>query len=302
MIGGIYEDDKPNRSLVGDRYDKDYLRSTGKLRVKAPDGDLQAVIAVDSYPAMFPERLDVDDPGAGLAANARMFAENWPKIKGRLRSKRIAILGVNQLRTAPMVRFGNPEYEPGGNALKLFSDVRMRMASRAISAVDGAKSDEKNKAIETEDSVLYENGKDSYRYVHMQAHKNKLSQGNHATFARLWLSDPAGEAWGYDPVYDTFTYLEKTGQVEGSRKKMRLCIKGFEPAKKEFGWSVFKKLILGDKEFMQRVYEGCKMKPMLLRNYCFRQIREGTALDMFYETMKEDAPKKKEKADEDDDD
>ncbi len=288
----IYEDTKETRSLVGTRYEESYYKSTGKLRVPAPNGDLQAFVVVDSYPSMFPERLDVDDPGAGLAAQARMFSENLPRVKGRMRSKRIAVVGVNQLRTAPMVRFGNPEYETGGNALKLYSDVRLRMASRAISAVHEAV----GKGVEEEESVLYEGKKDTYRYVYAQAHKNKLGQGNRGTFLRLWIDDGKGNAHGFDPVYDTYEYLKSTGQLEGKRKKMTLCLKknGKEiEFKRPFGWSTFKKLILGDKETQMRIFDGCKVQPIKVRQFCFNQIKRGDGLDMFFSTIGEKESEKR---------
>ena len=116
----VYENTKPNKKLVGDRYDKKYYSRTGLLRVEAPDGKLQAILLLDSYPAMLPEKQDVDDPGSAIAVQARMFAEQLKRVKGKMRAKRIAVLGVNQLRKAPMVLFGSPEQEPGGEALKFF--------------------------------------------------------------------------------------------------------------------------------------------------------------------------------------
>jgi len=106
--------------IVGDRYDKEYYRKTGLWRVPAKDGTLQAVVILDSYPAMLPERQDVDDPNSSMASQARMFADQLRRVKGKVKPKRIAILGINQLRLRPAVMMGNPEYEPGGEALKLY--------------------------------------------------------------------------------------------------------------------------------------------------------------------------------------
>ena len=49
----------------------DCAAETGNYRVPAPDGKLQAVILVDSYPAMLPEKLDVDDPNGALDERRR---------------------------------------------------------------------------------------------------------------------------------------------------------------------------------------------------------------------------------------
>src|SRR5690606_20896194 len=83
-------------------------------------GGLQALLSLDSYPAMLTEKQDTDDPSAAMAIQARMFSEQLRRVKGRMRSKRIAVLGVNQLRQKPAVMFGSPDYEPGGEALKFF--------------------------------------------------------------------------------------------------------------------------------------------------------------------------------------
>ena len=123
-IGGtwyyVYEDTKDNRKIVGDRFDKNYWRKTKMLRVEAPDGSLQAMAIVDSYPAMLGEKLDDEDKNAGMAAQARMFSEQLRRVKGRMAAKRIAVVGVNQLRQRPGVMYGSPEYEPCGDALKYF--------------------------------------------------------------------------------------------------------------------------------------------------------------------------------------
>lgn len=102
----VYDDTKENRKIVGDQFDKNYWRSAKKLRVPAPDGTPQALIVVDSYPAMLPERLDDENAGSGMAAQARMFSEQIKRIKGRLAAKRIIIVGVNQLRQRPAVMYG----------------------------------------------------------------------------------------------------------------------------------------------------------------------------------------------------
>lgn len=292
----IYEDSKDNRKLVGDKYSEKYFKVHGRLKVPAPDGGLQALIVVDSYPAMLPESMDVDDPSGAMAVQARMFSKELQRVKGKMKSKRLAILGVNQLRTNPGARFGNPEYEPGGNALKTFSDVRLRFSSRAISGVPEATG---KGAVETEDSVLMD-GEDVYRYTNVRAHKNKLG-GIQAgeCFLRLWTSDPEGKAWGFDPVYDTYEYLKITGQVEGRRKKMKLKLKGNE-ANRPIGWLTFKSLILGRKKRIKKICKKIGMKPVMIRTVCFKQIRLGKGAEMLYEQKKVKVEKEEIEVDKDD--
>ena len=68
----VYEDNKENRKKLGskvlEQMDSKRSNKTGKIYLPAEDGSLQALILVDSYPNMTPEKLDVDDPQAGLAA------------------------------------------------------------------------------------------------------------------------------------------------------------------------------------------------------------------------------------------
>jgi hypothetical protein len=213
----IYDPDvqKDAKKVVGENYDKNYYKSTGKYRVQAEDGSLQAFVLLDSYPAMLPEGQDVDDPKNAMASQARMFADQLKRVKGKLRGKRILVYGINQLRLRPMVMFGPPEYEPCGEALKLFSDVRVQFSSRALSGVKKAGYDAKGEggAIEKEKSISGE-GEDTYRYIHLRPFKNKFGPQNLESYMRLWVTDENGEGRGFDPVFDTYVLLARYGSAE----------------------------------------------------------------------------------------
>lgn len=290
---------KENQKIVGSAYDVNYFRKTGNYRIPAPDGRLQAVILLDSYPAMLPEKLDVDDPNSAIGAQARMFSEQIKRVKGKLRSKRIAVIGINQLRMKPMVMYGSPEYEPCGEALRYFSDVRLKFTSRALSAAPEAKG---KGQIEEEPSVTYKKGVDTYRYIHVRGHKNKLSRPYVEGWVRLWIADAKNAAQGFDPVFDTYTYLKATGQVAGKRGKMLLQFSGNE-ASKYIGWLDFKRLILGDKVTIKSVCDTAGMKPVKLRDKCFQQLASGKGLEMFnsHALDNSDAPTAGEDESEDDD-
>ena len=117
----IYADEKSTRAQLKGGWDEKLLKKTGMLHVPTETYiKHQACFIVDSYVAMLPEKQDEDDPGSAMAVQARMFSEQIKRIKSKLKPKKVTIIGVNQLRDAPMVQFGSPEYEPGGNALKLF--------------------------------------------------------------------------------------------------------------------------------------------------------------------------------------
>lgn len=297
LVKGKMTIHKANAAIVGDHYDKDYYRKTGNYRIPAPDGSLQAVVLVDSYPAMLPERLDVDDPNSSVGAQARMFSEQLKRVKGKMRAKRVAVLGINQLRLKPMVMMGNPEYETGGEALKLFSDVRLKHTSRALSAISKVIGEtvKGEGQIEEEPSIHYKHGVDNYRYINVRAHKNKLSRPYLEAWLRLWITDGKGNAQGFDPVFDTWMYLRSTGQLEGSRKKMTLLFKGNE-ATKSIGWLDFKRLIIGDRADAKGIYQAIGMKPCNLREKCFAQVSSGKGIDLFNENEINKRGRKSEKA------
>lgn len=115
----IFEHTKPNIKAFKGKYSQSYLTKHNKIRVPAEDGTLQAIALLDSYPAMLSKREDSDGGDGSLGSQARMFSDQIKRIKGKMRQKRITIFGVNQVRLQPMA-MGNPEYEPGGQALKFF--------------------------------------------------------------------------------------------------------------------------------------------------------------------------------------
>jgi hypothetical protein len=110
-IGGqwflIYDETKENLKHLSGKYDAGYHKSAGKLKVPAEDnGDMQALLIVDSYPSMMPARQDVDELGGAFAVAARAFSEQLKRVKGRMRNKRMTVVGINQLRDKPGVTYG----------------------------------------------------------------------------------------------------------------------------------------------------------------------------------------------------
>lgn len=283
LVGGswwyIFEDNKVNRSKYGDLIDQKMTRQSGSgLFVPAKNGDLQGLILVDSWAAMNPESMDDDDSNNALAVRARMFSAHLPRVKGRLRSKRIALLGVNQLRAIPMAMYGPKESEPGGQALLFNSDARMRLTARSLS---GAPFHPKGEGqIEKEKSVDVEKGTDVYRYIHARNIKNKLSLPMRETWFRLWIEDGEGQPRGFDPVFDTWYYLHQTGQIEGKRAALKLTLPGREPSK-SFPSILLKQLVLGDKDTIRSACKGIGIQPLRLRDGCFNQLHSGLAEDLY---------------------
>lgn len=116
----IYENTKDNIAKYGSKADKTLSKANHGLWLPAEDDSLQAVIILDSYPSLMPTAQDNDEHTKAMAVQARMFSLHLPRVKGFVRSKRIAILGINQIRMNPGAMFGSPEVEPCGAALKFF--------------------------------------------------------------------------------------------------------------------------------------------------------------------------------------
>lgn len=200
--------DKPTDMKIDQK-----LSSRGEYYVQADNGYAEMIIFADSYPMMYPEQLDEDGKGAGMAAVARMFSANIPKLMGKMKKKGITVIGVNQLRLKPGVSYGDPSYEPGGQAVQYASSVRIKTAARSVPHGKGPSEDEA--------SVLSD-GDDQYKYVLLKVTKNKAAVSiGLESWQRVWASDPEGRAHGFCPVWNIYDYLVLTGQAErfGSGKK-----------------------------------------------------------------------------------
>ena len=271
----VYNHTKDNISTFKGNYDKSFYQKTGKIRVPAENSLPQALIIVDSYPAMNAEGQDEDETQKALALQARMFSTEIPRIKGRMKSKKVTIVGMNQLRLAPMVKYGSPEYEPGGSALKFNSDCRIKVSSRA---------NPHGKGQIHEEEAFDGSGTDKYRYIHTKAIKNKLGTPYLEGMMRIWIEDSTGKARGFDVVHDCYEYLRMTGQIEGKRNKFKVLLKEW-PNMKALGWNDFKTLILGNKSQQAEVYGRVGAQPLALRKYCQNQLAEGNGIDLFFENM-----------------
>ncbi len=271
----VYENTKPNQKLTSGKYNKELFSEYNKFCVPAENGKPQALLLVDSYPYMFPDQLDEDDKGAGMAAVARMFSANIPKLAPKLKRKGVVVLGVNQLRLRPAVRNANPEYEPSGEAIKFCSGVRVKQTRRAIPHGTGS--------VEEEDSVMIDGGLDTYHYLVQKAAKNKTGGITGAeVWQRVWVADAEGRAHGIDPVWDTFQYLKLTGQLTGHMKKMTIKLPHLELTK--ISWWDFKCLILYQGADLKAVCAelGIKKNPKI-RETCRNQLNNGTGYQMYIE-------------------
>lgn len=272
----LFENTRENQKNLKGEYCTQYLRRYNKYKVPAPNGMPQAVILVDSYPAMVPKQADEKEEGdKSLALVARMHAANIPRIKGAMRSKRIVILGINQLRENPGVMYGPTQTEPGGQALKFFSDARLRMTSVSVPHAKGQFEDEDN---------ITGDGEDRYRYLKCRTIKNKLGGPQAAEMSlRIRVSDSTGVATGFCRVWDAYNYLKFTGQVGGNRRKIKFLAGPFEGC--SVSWIEFKALIDGDASMIRKGCEKLGVKPARLYEWCRKQISTGKGYELYMKDM-----------------
>lgn len=289
----MYENTKANQKALKGLYDKEYFRKYNKFRLEVADGGPQAVVLIDSYPAMVPRQTDDKDEGdKSLGSQARMHAANLPRVKGAMRSKRIIVLGINQLRDIPMAMYGPTEQEPGGKALRFFSDARLRMTSVSVPHAKGQ--------FEEEDTISGD-GIDKYRYLKCKAIKNKLGGPQAAEVSlRIRVADENGDASGFCRVWDAFKFLQMTNQIGGNRKKIKFLTGPLEG--KSVSWIEFKALIDGPNDLIKK---GCKkldVKPFKLYEWCRKQVRSGEAYTLFKVAMKAENTKSSVVSSDEDDD
>lgn len=288
----IFDNTTSNRRIVGSRYSQKLFSKYGKFFVEAENGLPQAIYFTDSYPAMFPEKLDDDDKGAGMAAVARMFAENVPRVLSKLKRKNVAIFGVNQLRLRPAT-MGNPEYEPAGEAVKFASSCRLKQA--AIVPPEGWERDKETYGAGSEKSVTTK-GRDTYRYISQRNTKNKVSTPWLKSTQRIWVADGNGQAHGFCQAYDTYNYLKMTGQIKGKRNKWTMPELGVN---KPIDWQEFKQLILLKGSALKDACKHMKLKEVpKIREQCSKQVRKGKAMQLYFDNLRAEAERKKDDSDE----
>lgn len=290
---------KEGRAAAGANYSKAMYSRYQRLFVEAENGLPQAFFFLDSYPSMYPEKLDEDDKGAGLAAAARALSENIPKIWSKMRGKGVVIAGVNQLRQKPMA-MGDPWQEPAGEAVKFASGVRWRQA--ALNPPHSSP-DIKN-GVEKEPSVIYERARDTYRYIRFKNIKNKYFTPYLEFWQRVWVDDGTGMAHGFCPVYDTIFYLKSTGQLIcperfNGKTPMQLRLEGLPPL--SLSYLDFKALILLKGKELQPTLQALRLqKNPMIRDRCFAQIKSGKGSELYFHTIANPPEKVKGAASEED--
>lgn len=256
--------------------------SGGAWVESAAGGTPRYLFLIDSFPAMLPELVQEsleagDDKSGQIGIQARMFSDNLKKIKAGLTSRRCTLLGNNQLRMKPMA-MGNPVTEPGGEALKFYSDGRFHV-TRVSPSTAGAKRTDGGSVYNEEASIS--GGIDKYVYSKLDNKKNKMYTPYRHGAIRIRMEHNGHPGDGIDPVYDTLLYLEATGQLKRERGgKFLLEVRGVtESADKP---SIHCLNYSGDEVpylTMKTLIESPENNQGLWR-HCLRQIRSGYAFEL----------------------
>lgn len=84
------------------------------------------IIVIDSVAALVPQaELDGEIGDKSMALQAQLMSQALRKLKTVAHKSNCLLFFINQLRSKVGVVFGNPETQPGGQALKFYSSVRL---------------------------------------------------------------------------------------------------------------------------------------------------------------------------------
>uniref|UniRef100_UPI0025F337F0 recombinase RecA n=1 Tax=uncultured Roseovarius sp. TaxID=293344 RepID=UPI0025F337F0 len=85
-----------------------------------------SMIVVDSVAALTPKsELEGEMGDSSVGVHARLMSKAMRKLTGSINRTKCTVIFINQIRMKIGVMFGSPETTTGGNALKLYSSVRL---------------------------------------------------------------------------------------------------------------------------------------------------------------------------------
>jgi RecA/RadA recombinase len=242
------------------------------------EGKPQYLFIVDSWPALLPEAIDENPDKSPMAVQARMFSDNIKLVKSLLSQKNCLLFSTNQLRLNPGVRMGDPTYEPGGEALKFYSDNRtriMRVSPNTAGVPSGAG------AKYSEEPGL-NGGVDRFVYAKIQNTKNKaFAPFRESTFRIRFLKD-GSPGDGICESWDCASFLTATGQMLQRGNTMTMHVRPVKEKGRDnpifdegqrISRAQFKELVESP-QYKRAVYM-----------HCLRQIRSGYAFQLERESV-----------------
>lgn len=257
--------------------------------VEVEDFCPQFVFMIDSLRAMISNAQDMQQDNKDkekkdiIADLARVLSKSFRLIKGMLHTKHCIMIATNHITVNPMAGFGNPEVEPGGNAVQFYPDFKGRLhINRAESKI-------------LEEAHISGDGVDRYLLGTAKVMKNKAGPSFRRMDYRLWLDERGDPGRGIDPVWDMYTFLESTGMlVQGARSsedeaktpKNKFTVKVPGVVETNFDWQEFKKFVMVDYN------DGSHH----LRETCKKLLAEGEAQRLYYDFLKNNPTAKKKKA------
>jgi RecA/RadA recombinase len=269
-------------------------------------GPVQVAFFCDSLPTVVPAAQAEDSETGANAIRAQLYSNQLPLIKSRLSAKRCIWIDTNQIRTNPRSSFGNPEYEMCGEAVKTLSDVRVK-AKKAIPPKGRGRPERKKYDEEEQTWDLI--GVDRYNFAHLTVVKNKAFSPNRECMLRILFESCGEPGSGIDPVFDCYEYLRLTGQIQYHARPHRhftlaiepFCnervvtvpqvdpktkdpvhdpktgeVKMMEDKQSTWTWAQLKELVLNpaNRKGKWNLVEACR-----------RQITDGTAFQLYFETV-----------------
>lgn len=96
------------------------------------------IVVLDSVAGLVTEaELEKPIGDSKVAPTAILMAKALQRMTSIISKTKTVAIFINQLREKPMVMFGNPEYTPGGRALKFYASIRIDARKKQVEK-DGA--------------------------------------------------------------------------------------------------------------------------------------------------------------------
>ena len=254
------------------------IRTEGKKEVAEENNGMpQMCFYIDSMAALVANIMDEDTGKEPMGAQARMFAMELPRVSTLITNRNCTLVGTNQLRDkiGGFSRPGlpPPTTQPGGHALRFYTDVRTGVNACAPTTAGWMKQD---KEYCEEQSVF--GGIDRYAFTKFKNMKNKAFSPKREGFARIRFLANGGAGDGYCESYDVLHYLEKTGQATRRGNTVTLDIAPIKENGKLVALPTGEAKRINFLEFKKAV-ELPEFKHALF-NHCRSQIKSGFAFDL----------------------
>jgi len=106
----------------------DYGEQALEMLEKLVQSNAFDIIVLDSTASLIPKaELEGDLEKQAIGQHARMMSKGLRRLTASIGKSKTVVIFINQVRTNPMVLYGNPETTPGGQALKFYCSVRVRV-------------------------------------------------------------------------------------------------------------------------------------------------------------------------------